>query len=73
VIGHAAINGIAGLAILALIGNPNLLLGPLPVGIIGSIGYAIVAVILFFWPGQKVTMAPFQNNEHQASSIPGEG
>ena len=54
VIGHAAINGIAALAVLTSTGNPNPLLGPLPVGIIGSLGYAIVALTLFFSPGQKV-------------------
>ncbi len=48
VIGHAAINGIAGAAILVVIGNPNPLLGPLPVGIIGSLGYAAVSLAIFF-------------------------
>jgi membrane protease YdiL (CAAX protease family) len=61
VIGHSAINGIAGLAALVLIGNPNTLLGPLPVGIIGSVGYAIVALALFFSPGQKVSDQAKQN------------
>jgi hypothetical protein len=32
------------------IGQPNTLLGPLPVGIIGSLGYALVAVAIFVWP-----------------------
>lgn len=48
VIGHAAINGIAAIAVMVIIGTPNLILGPLPVGIIGSLGYALVALILFF-------------------------
>jgi membrane protease YdiL (CAAX protease family) len=48
VIGHAAINGIASVAVLALTGTPNMLLGPLPVGIIGSVGYGVTAVLLFF-------------------------
>ncbi|MGB8214077.1 MAG: CPBP family intramembrane glutamic endopeptidase [Anaerolineales bacterium] len=47
VIGHAAINGIAGAAALAMTGQPNPLLGPLPVGIIGSLGFALVAITLF--------------------------
>ncbi len=47
VIGHAAINGIAGAAVLATTGQPNPLLGPLPVGIIGSLGYALVAIAIF--------------------------
>jgi membrane protease YdiL (CAAX protease family) len=47
VIGHAAINGIAAGALLATSGQPNPLLGPLPVGVIGSLGYALAAVLLF--------------------------
>jgi len=50
VIGHAAINGIAGAAILVAIGNPNPLLGPVPVGIIGSLGFAAVSLAIFFSP-----------------------
>jgi uncharacterized protein len=50
VIGHAAINGIAGAAIFATAGKPNMLLGPLPVGIIGSLGFALVALAIFFSP-----------------------
>jgi membrane protease YdiL (CAAX protease family) len=50
VIGHAAINGIAAIATLVTIGQPNPLLGPLPVGIVGSIGYALVCLTIFFWP-----------------------
>jgi membrane protease YdiL (CAAX protease family) len=50
VIGHGAINGIAGIAALAMTGSPNLLLGPLPVGIIGSLGFAVVALAIFFSP-----------------------
>ena len=50
VIGHAAINGIAGAAVFATAGKPNMLLGPLPVGIIGSLGFALVALAIFFSP-----------------------
>ena len=50
VIGHAAINGIAGAAALVMTGQPNMLLGPLPVGIIGSVGFALVAIAIFVWP-----------------------
>jgi membrane protease YdiL (CAAX protease family) len=50
VIGHAAINGIAAAAVLATTGQPNTLLGPLPVGIIGSLGFALVAFAIFFSP-----------------------
>jgi membrane protease YdiL (CAAX protease family) len=50
VIGHAAINGIAGVAIFATTGQPNPLLGPLPVGVIGSLGFALVAIAIFISP-----------------------
>jgi len=50
VIGHAAINGIAGVAVFAITGEPNTLLGPLPVGIIGSLGFALVAIAIFVSP-----------------------
>ncbi len=60
VIGHAAINGIAGLAVLALTGSPNLTLGPSPVGIIGAVGYEALALILFFSPLGKVTLPAAQ-------------
>lgn len=51
VIGHSAINGIANLGALFVQGQPNPLLGPLPVGLVGSIGFAVVAVALFAWRG----------------------
>lgn len=44
VIGHAAINGIAGLAVLFTQGEPNPLLGPLPVGIIAMIPSILAAL-----------------------------
>lgn len=51
VIGHAAINGIASLGVLFVAGQPNPLLGPLPVGLIGSVGFAVVMLALFVRPG----------------------
>jgi membrane protease YdiL (CAAX protease family) len=48
-IGHAAINGIAGLSILFVAGAPNPLLGPSPVGAIGLMGYTVVGLALFFF------------------------
>ncbi len=47
VIAHAGINGIAVLPSLFVQGDPNLLLGPLPVGLIGSLGFFIVALWMF--------------------------
>ncbi len=56
VIGHAAINGIAALASLARAGAPNPLLGPLPVGVVGAIGFEVLALILFFSQLGTVTL-----------------
>ncbi|NLN70989.1 MAG: CPBP family intramembrane metalloprotease [Chloroflexi bacterium] len=50
VIGHGALNGIAALSLLFLAGEPNTLLGPTPVGIIGGAGFTILAAILFLTP-----------------------
>lgn len=50
VIGHGAINGIASLGVLFVQGEPNSLLGPLPTGIIGGLGFTLVALIIFISP-----------------------
>ncbi|MBN2390656.1 MAG: CPBP family intramembrane metalloprotease [Anaerolineae bacterium] len=47
VIGHGAINGIASLGALFVREQPNPLLGPLPVGLLGSAGFALVMLVLF--------------------------
>lgn len=47
VIGHAAINGISALSVLMTQGQPSTLLGPTPVGLIGSVGFAAVALLIF--------------------------
>ena len=47
VIGHAAINGIAALPALFVQGTPNPILGPLPIGLIGSVGFSVVALWMF--------------------------
>ena len=47
VIGHGAFNGIAGIYVFFMQGNPNVLLGPSVAGIIGSLGMALVAALLF--------------------------
>jgi membrane protease YdiL (CAAX protease family) len=51
VIGHGAINGIAGIALFFVAGQPNLVLGPHPAGLIGSVGFAIVALLILVIPG----------------------
>ena len=50
VIGHAAINGIASLGLLFGQGKPNPLLGPLPTGLIGGLGLALVALLIYISP-----------------------
>jgi uncharacterized protein len=50
VIGHAAVNGIAAIALLMITGTPNPLLGPAPTGLIGSIGFSLVALWLMLSP-----------------------
>lgn len=50
VIGHGALNGIAALSLLLMQGQPDTLLGPTPVGIIGGSGFIILGVILLLSP-----------------------
>ncbi|MFP3897021.1 MAG: CPBP family intramembrane glutamic endopeptidase [Anaerolineales bacterium] len=50
VIGHAAVNGMANLGTIFVRGEPNPLLGPLPVGLIGGIGFTVVALLLLLFP-----------------------
>ncbi|MFN2235982.1 MAG: CPBP family intramembrane glutamic endopeptidase [Anaerolineales bacterium] len=47
VISHAAVNGMAPLALLLVKGQPNSLLGPGAVGLLASLPFAILALILF--------------------------
>ena len=46
VIGHGALNGIAGIYLFFTQGNPNLLLGPVVAGFGGSLGIAVVALVI---------------------------
>lgn len=50
VIGHAAINGIAGIGTLMVQGQPNPLLGPLPTGLVASAAWSALALWLFLSP-----------------------
>ena len=43
VIGHAAINGISALGAIVVQGEPNPLLGPMPVGLIASVAWTLLA------------------------------
>lgn len=67
VIGHAAINGIAGIGALFVQGQPDPLLGPLPVGLIGSIPWVIVAL----WILLRLKSAPssIRQPETQPSAV----
>ena len=67
VIGHGALNGIAALSFLLMQGNPDTLLGPTPVGLIGGAGFIIIGVILFLSP-----RAFEPNQEEIFDTIPGE-
>jgi len=53
VIAHAAINGIAGAAVLFLApgSSPNLLIGPLPLGLIGGLPWLVLAAWIL-WKGE---------------------
>ena len=61
VIAHGALNGIASLGILFVTGNPSSLLGPAPTGIIGGMGFTLVALILFILPGALTPKRPTGN------------
>lgn len=50
VLGHGAINATAALMILFINGQPNMLLGPTTVGLIGSLGYAVIALLVIANP-----------------------
>jgi membrane protease YdiL (CAAX protease family) len=50
VIGHAAINGMANLGAIFVQNAPNPLLGPAPVGLIGGLGFTLVALLIWFSP-----------------------
>ncbi len=66
VIGHAAMNGIGGLALLFMQGEPNMLLGPAPSGLIGSAGFVLMALILFLSP--KALAKPEPEGNVQAAA-----
>jgi len=56
VIGHAAVNGIAGIGMLVLAGNPSTLIGPLPTGLVGGLGWMAFAALLILIPGALAPM-----------------
>ena len=48
VIGHGALNGVANIWLLFLAGETNPLIGPVVVGVVGSIFFAVAAGVIFF-------------------------
>lgn len=50
---HATINAVAGLGLLVSVPETNSLIGPTPVGIIGSLGFTVVAIWLL-WRAPKL-------------------
>lgn len=57
VIGHGALNGIAGIYIFFTRGQPNLMLGPSMTGLIGSLAIAVVAAVIYLRRGTLVPAA----------------
>ena len=57
VIAHGAVNGLAAIGLLFVRANPDPLLGPAPVGVIGGLGLTICALILLVLPN---TFKPLQ-------------
>ena len=54
VIAHGAINGIAALGLYAMIGEPNMLLGPAPIGLLGGLPFILLAAFLLLNPKSQV-------------------
>jgi membrane protease YdiL (CAAX protease family) len=50
-LGHGVINAVSGLPGYLLLGQPISLIGPDPTGLIGGIGFTVLALILFFRKG----------------------
>jgi membrane protease YdiL (CAAX protease family) len=68
VIGHAAINGISGLAAVCVQGNPNPLLGPYPSGLIASAAWVLLTLAILLKPGALDTghVSPLKSAEPPA-------
>ncbi len=56
VIGHAAFNGIAGIGVFLAQGEPNLLLGPMAIGLVASVPLAVVGLWLW-WRAPGIAQA----------------
>ncbi|EJN59967.1 CPBP family intramembrane glutamic endopeptidase [Halogranum rubrum] len=56
-IGHGAINAVAGLSVLFVAGQPNPLVGPTPLGLVGGLGWTVAAAWLL-WRSEVFTGTP---------------
>jgi len=57
-VAHGALNGIASIGVLFLIKNPPVLLGPYPTGVIGSIPFLLVGILVFLFAFPKEKTRP---------------
>ncbi|MGH7279923.1 MAG: CPBP family intramembrane glutamic endopeptidase [Polyangiaceae bacterium] len=67
VIGHGGINAMGAASLLTTTGHPNPLLGPTSVGIVGSLGFAVLALILFATPRALEARTTDQSTSTQMS------
>ena len=66
VIGHGALNGFAAISVYAIRGNPSPLLGPLPVGVVGSLPFLFFAVWALTRGQKKLPAEALSENLHQS-------
>ena len=66
VIGHGAGNGFANIVVFFVQGEPMTLLGPAAVGLIGAIGFILVALLIFFRRGALEIPRPVPAGETAA-------
>jgi membrane protease YdiL (CAAX protease family) len=69
VIGHGALNGIAGIALFFIQGSPNPVLGPSIAGFIGSLPIALVALALLLHPDTLKLPSPVSRGEVEGMSL----
>lgn len=73
VIAHAAINGISAIGVLVLLGDPDPLLGPMPVGLIGMAGWLLAAALIFLSARALRPAAPVNPARVENAPQPAEG
>jgi membrane protease YdiL (CAAX protease family) len=70
VIGHGALNGIANLPVLMVQGDPNPLLGPLAIGLVGGMGFTVVGLWLWRRAPPELEKASQDHRSHYNLSTP---